>query len=62
MTANGLMQMNESITKTKKNRTGLRLLILCAAVILIIVGLVNKDYMDVFGKAVMICMECIGIG
>ena len=54
--------MNDSMIKTDKKKNGLRLLILCAAVTLIIVGLVNKDYMDVFGTAVMICMECIGIG
>ena len=37
-------------------------IILVAAVILIAAGLLDGGYRDVMSKAVMICMECIGIG
>jgi len=35
---------------------------LTAAIILIFVGLIEGQASDVFGKAVKICMECVGIG
>ena len=47
--------MNISINK-------IRGLILVTAVILLTVGLKRGEYMDVLDRAVMICMECIGIG
>ena len=40
----------------------LRTLLLIAAVILIIAGLFNGSARDVFGKAVKICTECVGLG
>lgn len=44
----------------KKNL--LRALILAGSVLLLISGLVAGDFEEVREKAVMICMECIGIG
>ncbi|MCR5278176.1 MAG: hypothetical protein K6E19_01930 [Lachnospiraceae bacterium] len=46
----------------KDKRMPLRLIILAAAVVLIVVGLFDNSFKDVWSKAVMICMECIGIG
>ncbi len=40
----------------------IRTIILVAAVVLIVAGLLDDGYRDVMSKAVMICMECIGIG
>ncbi len=37
-------------------------IIIIAAIILITAGLLDGGYRDVLSKAVMICMECIGIG
>lgn len=44
----------------KKNL--LRALILAGSVLLLISGLVAGDFEEVREQAVMICMECIGIG
>ncbi len=35
---------------------------IAAALLLIVLGIVNKGYADVLGKAIRICQECIGIG
>ncbi len=40
----------------------IRAIILVTAVVLIAAGLLDDGYRDVMSKAVMICMECIGIG
>lgn len=40
----------------------LRLCLLAAGLVLVVVGICNKDYIDVMNKAVRICYECIGIG
>lgn len=40
----------------------LRLVIFIAATVLIVLGIVNGGMRDVFVKAKMICMECIGLG
>ncbi len=40
----------------------LRLVLLILAVALIALGFLDGDVRDVWSKAVMICMECIGIG
>lgn len=37
-------------------------MILAAAAVLIIAGVFSGDVREVWQKAVMICMECIGIG
>ena len=44
----------------KKNLNGL--IAIFAALLLIAAGLVFKQYDQVLGKAVRICLECIGIG
>lgn len=36
--------------------------LLAAAVVLTVIGLLNKEYLEVMQKAVRICLECIGIG
>lgn len=48
--------------KADKNPTVVRIVIIAAAVILIIMGIFNKGYVDVIGKAIKICTECIGLG
>lgn len=39
-----------------------RTVILLAAVVMIILGLLSGEYIDVKSKAIRICLECIGIG
>ncbi|MBQ1547172.1 MAG: hypothetical protein IIZ61_02155 [Lachnospiraceae bacterium] len=39
-----------------------RWILLSAAVIMIVMGLLDNGFTDVLSKAVMICMECIGLG
>ena len=48
--------------KIDGNYPALRLGILGAAVIFIIIGLMRREMLEVLGKAVKICLECIGIG
>lgn len=45
-----------------KQRNGVWMLLLTAAVMLLILGTVRGEVSVVFTKAVNICMECIGIG
>lgn len=33
-----------------------------SAVVLIVLGINNGEYFRVLGKAILICLECIGIG
>ena len=40
----------------------LRTVLLVAAIVLIVAGVFNGSAKDVFGKAVKICTECIGLG
>lgn len=40
----------------------IRYSLLVTSIIFIGIGLIKKQYLDVFGKAVKICLECIGIG
>ena len=40
----------------------IRMVLLAAAVVLIVVGIFNGSARDVFGKAVKICTECVGLG
>ncbi len=39
-----------------------RTIILLASVVMIILGLLSGEYIDVKSKAITICLECIGIG
>ena len=41
---------------------GTRLVVFCAAVALIVVGVLNGGVGDVLMKAINICTECIGLG
>lgn len=43
-------------------RTALRLILLCAGVILLAAGIFRGEVALVLTKAANICMECIGIG
>lgn len=36
--------------------------LLCAALVLVVLGVVNGGARDVLAKAVKICSECIGLG
>ena len=47
------------IIKMRKRAIGI--VILAAAAVFIIVGLAQGDFLDTLHKAVMICLECIGI-
>ena len=40
----------------------LRFGLLVTAIVFIVAGTVREQYMDVMGKAIRICLECIGIG
>ena len=52
--------------KNKRNKDRvfriLRIILLTAAVILLIAGILNGSARDVFRKAIRICTECIGLG
>ena len=39
-----------------------RLAVLAAAIVLIVLGVLNGGMADVLGKAINICTECIGLG
>ena len=40
----------------------IRIVLLVAAIILIVIGLIHEQCYSVLAKAVRICLECIGIG
>ena len=40
----------------------IRILLYAAAVVFIVLGVMNGEAQDVFIKAVKICTECIGLG
>ena len=44
----------------KKN--SIRIVLAAVAIVFIVVGCINREFHDVFMKAVYICLECIGIG
>lgn len=48
--------------KAEKNPTVIRALITFSAIVLIVLGIFNEGYVDVIGKAIKICTECIGLG
>ncbi|MBO4899110.1 MAG: hypothetical protein J5509_02360 [Lachnospiraceae bacterium] len=49
------------MSKAHVNRI-ISVIILAAAIVMIIAGIADGGVRDVCGKAMMICMECIGIG
>ncbi|MBO5999675.1 MAG: thioredoxin [Lachnospiraceae bacterium] len=40
----------------------IRIFLLAAAIVLLLAGIFNGSARDVFGKAVKICTECVGLG
>ena len=40
----------------------LRCTVLAIALVFILLGIGNKGFLDVLGKAIRICTECIGLG
>ncbi|MBE5901719.1 MAG: thioredoxin [Lachnospiraceae bacterium] len=46
----------------KKYRKSIQIAVLAMAVGMIAIGIRMEEFRDVLYKAVMICMECIGIG
>ena len=46
--------------RSKFNTVGLLMLFLAA--VLIIIGILSRQDLQVLGKAVRVCLECIGIG
>jgi hypothetical protein len=54
--------MNDVTTQTDKRKPILQWTLLGVAVIMTVTGLLDNGFSDVLIKAVMICMECIGIG
>jgi len=48
--------------KTKLLKLKLYMILLPLGIILIIAGIMQGDYHDAWAKAIMICLECIGIG
>ncbi len=43
-------------------KTPLQIILILAAAAMIIAGILNGSIRDVWGKAVKLCMECVGIG
>ena len=43
-------------------QTSLRICILVISVLFIGIGIVKQEHLEVMQKAVMVCLECIGIG
>ena len=57
-----LCQRFEADKKPPEHADVFRYILLAAAVVLIVLGVVNGDPRSVMAKAVRICMECIGLG
>lgn len=45
-----------------KKSIKLWMILLPIGIILVIIGTIQGDYRDVWAKAVMVCLECVGIG
>lgn len=43
-------------------QTRIRIVILAVSVLFIGIGIAKQEYLEVMQKAVMVCLECIGIG
>jgi len=44
-----------------KKKLDIRLILIIFVIILIIYGILNKEYLEVLKNAVLICFACIGI-
>lgn len=53
---------NQTTQNNGKTDKIIRFGILAAAIVFIGIGLLRQEQMEVLGKAVRICLECIGIG
>ena len=62
--ASRLSSIDNEETPLQKNlnKLGKILGIVCVAICLIVAGVFNGSAKDVFGKAVKICTECVGLG
>lgn len=61
------MDVKESVTKAVPQKAGrtiniIRAVILILAIVLIILGVRNGGFDDVFAKGASICTECVGLG
>lgn len=52
----------EPFSNKRKALWGVRIGLVCLAVLLIAAGFFNGSVMDVLQKAIRICAECIGLG
>ena len=59
--ATGIAPKERAVRRTKDLR-GLQAVLIAAAVVLIIAGIVNQSARDVLYKAITICTECVGLG
>ena len=57
-----LMQNEKNANKSKITRIIVRVVLLAAAILLLILGIMGNGFKDIKNKASMICYECIGIG
>ena len=48
--------------RISENRTVLRIMFLILGAVFVTLGLLSSEHLTVLGKAVRICLECIGIG
>ena len=46
---------------SSKRLNAIRIVLLVAAVVFIVIGLIQGQYYSVLSKAIRICMECMGI-
>lgn len=60
--ANDIKPAKTERTEKKGNFKTVRIMIAAVAVIFILLGILNEGYVDVLGKAIKICTECIGLG
>ncbi len=59
---NGKANNQENIKNDNKKLLIIRVCIICLAITLIIIGIINGGATDVLNKAINICTECIGLG
>lgn len=59
---NGIKPTKVENDEKKTSLLPIRLIVAALAVAFIILGIVNEGYVDVLGKAIKICTECIGLG
>lgn len=60
--AAGIRAAQIAPAQAERNPSALRIVIIIVATALIVMGIFNEGYVDVIGKAIKICTECIGLG